>query len=109
MLSEREVRETEEGQRQGLIGPIVRTQLAALLADRREPLNAVAHLRQRLRQAYEYRDGLLAALEPAPDEKPTNTLGSPLSRSSGAQRPYRDHGRWLGERPKAVCTLERRE
>jgi hypothetical protein len=37
MLSDREIREIEEGRRRGLNGPVLQTWLDKLLADRREP------------------------------------------------------------------------
>ena len=72
MLSDREIREIEEGRRQGLTGPVLHTWLGKLLTDRRERLQQLAHVRQRLHQAYVYLDKLLERLEVAPEpDEPT--------------------------------------
>ena len=67
MLSDREVREMEEGRRRGMGGPVLMTWVERLLADRRERLQQLAHARMRLEQAYRYLDKLLASLEPGSD------------------------------------------
>jgi type II secretory pathway component PulJ len=67
MLSDREIREIEEGRRRGLSGPILQTWLGKLLTDRRDRLQQLAHVRQRLEQAYAYLDRLLRGLETAPE------------------------------------------
>jgi hypothetical protein len=72
MLSDREIREMEEGRRSGLNGPVLQTWLDKLLADRRERLQQLAHVRQRLQQAYVYLDKLLRGLATTPEaEGPT--------------------------------------
>jgi hypothetical protein len=75
MLSDREVREIEEGRRRGTAGPVVMTWVERLLADRRERLQQLAHARMRLEQAYRYIDKLLdpgaeAARDPRSDPRP---------------------------------------
>jgi hypothetical protein len=67
MLSDREIREIEEGRRTGLNGPVLQTWLDKLLADRRERLQQLAHVRQRLQQAYVYLDKLLRGLTTTPE------------------------------------------
>jgi hypothetical protein len=67
MLSDREIREIEEGRWRGLTGPVLHTWLGKLLTDRRERLQQLAHVRQRLQQAYVYLDKLLRGLETAPE------------------------------------------
>ena len=70
VLSDREIREMEEGRRRGLNGPVLQTWLDKLLADRRERLQQLAHVRQRLQQVY--LDKLLRGLATMPeDEGPT--------------------------------------
>ncbi len=66
MLSDREIREMEEGRRRGLNGPVLQTWLDKLLADRRERLQQLAYVRQRLQQAYAYLDKLLRGLGAMP-------------------------------------------
>ena len=64
MLSDREIREIEARRREGTHGPVVLTWVEKLLADRRERLQQLAHVRARLEQAYRYLDKLLGALAP---------------------------------------------
>jgi hypothetical protein len=64
MLSDRDVREIEEGRRRGTAGPVLMTWVERLLADRRERLQQLAHARMRLEQAYRYIDKLLGSLDP---------------------------------------------
>ncbi len=67
MLSDWEILEIEEGRRRGLNGPVLQTWLDKLLADRRERLQQVSHVRQRMQQAYVYLDKLLRGLATMPD------------------------------------------
>ena len=67
MLSDREIREIEEGRRRGLNGPVLQTWLDRLLADRRERLQQVAYIRRRLQQAYIYLDKLLRGASSTPE------------------------------------------
>lgn len=59
MISEHEAEEIARARRNGVGGPIVMKWLDQLLADRHERIRQVDHLRQRLRQAFRYLDGLL--------------------------------------------------
>lgn len=70
MLSDREVREIEEGRRRGMAGPVVMSWVDRLLSDRKERLEQLAHARMRLEQAYRYLDKLLGQLEPGSQAAP---------------------------------------
>jgi hypothetical protein len=59
MLSDREADEIERGRRSGATGPVVQKWVDQLLADRRERIRQLEHLRQRLNQAFRYLDGLV--------------------------------------------------
>ena len=59
MLSDPEADEIARGRAQGVGGPLVMKWVDQLLADRKERVAQVRYLRQRLKQAYEYLDGLL--------------------------------------------------
>jgi hypothetical protein len=68
MLSDREIREIEARRREGTHGPVVLTWVEKLLADRRERLQQLAHVRTRLEQAYRYLDKLLGELAPGAEK-----------------------------------------
>jgi hypothetical protein len=59
MLSDPEADEIARGRAQGVGGPLVMKWVDQLLADRKERVAQARYLRQRLKQAYEYLDGLL--------------------------------------------------
>ena len=59
MLTDHEADEIERGRRSGVGGPIVLKWIDQLLADRRERLRQLEHLRRRLNQAFRYLDGLV--------------------------------------------------
>lgn len=59
MLSDREADEIERGRRQKVGGPLVLKWIDQLLADRRERVQQIDHLRKRLSQAFRYLDGLV--------------------------------------------------
>ena len=59
MLSDPEADEIARGRAQGVGGPLVMKWVDQLLADRKERVGQARYLRQRLKQAYEYLDGLL--------------------------------------------------
>lgn len=59
MLSDREAEEIERGRRQKVGGPIVLKWVDQLLADRRERVRQLEHLRKRMQQAFRYLDGLV--------------------------------------------------
>jgi hypothetical protein len=64
MLSNGEAEEIERGRKQGIsAGPILTKWVDALLADRRERVKQIEHLRRRLNQAMRYLDGLFADLQ----------------------------------------------
>jgi hypothetical protein len=77
MLTDREVDEIERGRRTGVGGPLVLKWIDQLLADRRERIAQLEHLRRRLNQAFRYLDGLVrdlrrpAAAPAAPRPQPT--------------------------------------
>jgi len=77
MLSDREIREIEEGRRRGLSEPILQTWLGKLLTDRRDRLQQLAHVRQRLQQAYAYLDRLLRGPGDGTGTRPADARGSP--------------------------------
>ena len=59
LLSDREAEEIERGRIQKVAGPIVLKWVDQLLADRRERVRQLEHLRKRLSQAFGYLDGLV--------------------------------------------------
>lgn len=73
MLSDREADEIERGRRARVVGPIVLKWIDDLLADRRERVQQIAHLRRRMGQAFRYLDGLMR--EPA--TPPRSTAATP--------------------------------
>jgi hypothetical protein len=58
VLTEEQIRDIERGRQQGLSGPVVGTWVDRLLAERRELLAQITYIRERLRQAATYLDGL---------------------------------------------------
>jgi hypothetical protein len=76
MLSEDEVRRMEEGRRQGLAGPVLMTWVDRLLEERRELLAQLQHIRQRLRQAAGYLDGLFKRPAERPSRDRTHRTGT---------------------------------
>ena len=59
MLSDHEAEEIVRARRQGIGGPILLKWIDQLLADRRERIVQLEHLRKRLSQAFRYLDGLV--------------------------------------------------
>ena len=69
MLTDREAEEIERGRRGGVGGPVVLTWIDQLLADRRDRIRQLEHLRRRLDQAFRYLDGLIRDVQrPRPEE-----------------------------------------
>jgi hypothetical protein len=73
MLSDHEAEQIARGRREGIGGPILLKWIDQLLADRVDRIRQLEHVRQRLRQAFRYLDGLVrdaqyprAALKPSP-------------------------------------------
>jgi hypothetical protein len=84
MLSDRQAEEIERGRRSRVVGPIVFKWIDDLLADRRERVQQLAHLRQRLAQAFRYLDGLTrAAIVSPPAPRSASSPACPICR-----RPY---------------------
>jgi hypothetical protein len=88
MLSDREADEIERGRRAHVGGPIVLKWVDQLLADRRERVRQLEHLRARLNQAFRYLDGLVRTVQgaapPVSKEKPScPACGKPYVRASG--------------------------
>ena len=59
MLSDPEAEEIARGRAEGVGGPLVLKWIDQLLTDRKERVAQTRYLRQRLRQAFRYLDGLL--------------------------------------------------
>ena len=85
LLSDKEAADIERQRREGLMGPIVLTWIDRLLADRRERVRQLQYLRQRLRQAFRYLDGLLG--EGGPASRPQDGAHSPVT-CPVCRRPY---------------------
>ena len=87
MLSDREAEEIERGRLQKVGGPIVLKWIDQLLADRRERVRQLDHLRKRLSQAFRYLDGLVRDARqpsaPAPQKLVCPMCGKPYVRASG--------------------------
>jgi len=88
MLSDREADEIERGRRAKVGGPIVLKWVDQLLADRRERILQLEHLRKRMHQAFRYLDGLVrngpSPAPPSPAGKPVCPMcGKPYLRASG--------------------------
>jgi hypothetical protein len=66
VLSDREVQEIEKARRGGVAGPALLAWIDRLLQDRRERVEQLRHVRQRLGQAFRYLDGLIASGAPGP-------------------------------------------
>lgn len=75
MLSDREAEEIERGRRQRVVGPVVLSWVDRLLADRRERIRQLEHLRKRLSQAFRYLAGLVREVQtPPPTGAPATGL-----------------------------------
>lgn len=85
MLSDQEAAEIERGRREKVGGPIVLKWIDQLLADRRERIQQLEHLRKRLNQAFRYLDGLVRDVE-----RPQLTKGHQPARPACPEcgRPY---------------------
>lgn len=89
MLSDQEAEEIERGRRAKVVGPVVLKWVDLLLADRRERVAQLLHLRKRLAQAFRYLDGLSrdhsqAAAAPPPRQRPACPLcHEPYEQASG--------------------------
>lgn len=87
MLSDREAEEIERGRLQKVGGPVVLKWIDQLLADRRERVRQLEHLRKRLSQAFRYLDGLVRDARqpsaPAPQKLGCPMCGKPYVRASG--------------------------
>ena len=74
MLTDREAEEIERARRAKAGGPIVLKWVDQLLADRRDRIRQLEHLRKRLRQAFRYLDGLVGEAQgpalPSSHDKP---------------------------------------
>jgi hypothetical protein len=66
MLTDREAEEIEKARRSGVGGPAVLAWIDRLLEDRRERVQQLRHVRQRLGQAFRYLDGLMTGRAPKP-------------------------------------------
>ena len=75
MLSDREAEEIERQLGRGVrSGPLVLSWVNKLLADRKERVGQIHHVRQRLNQAFRYLDRLLRDLPVAPPTAPKSGL-----------------------------------
>lgn len=87
MLSDREAEEIERGRLHKVGGPIVLKWIDQLLADRRERVRQLEHLRKRLSQAFRYLDGLVRDARrppaPAPQKLVCPMCRKPYVRASG--------------------------
>ena len=89
MLTDREAEEIERQLGRGVrSGPLVLSWVNKLLADRKERVGQIHHVRQRLNQAFRYLDGLLRDLPnrppTAPKPGPTcGRCGKPYARAYG--------------------------
>ena len=91
MLSDPEAEEIARGRTQGVGGPLLMKWVDQLLADRRERISQLEHVRKRLNQAFRYLDGLVkdvqrpAAARPSPPAAPVKcpVCGKPYVRSAG--------------------------
>jgi len=103
MLTDREAEEIERGRRKGVGGPLVLKWIDELLADRRERLRQLDHLRRRLNQAFHYLDGLVRDVQrhqPQMSAQP----GEPICPKCG-----RRYERASGFSPNGLRMLEERE
>jgi hypothetical protein len=89
MLSEHEAAEIERGRARNVGGPIVLKWVDQLLADRKERIAQLEHLRQRIAQAFRYLDGLTRNA-PKPTDRaprpPTSSKAPPVCAKCG--KPY---------------------
>src|SRR5258707_9589513 len=81
MLTDPEAEEIAREVQRGTKGPVVFTWIEQLLADRKERVAQVHFLRQRLKQAFVYLDGLLEGKKVKPMSCPK--CGKPYVRASG--------------------------
>jgi len=84
MLTDREAEEIERGRRAGVGGPLILKWIDLLLADRKERIRRVEHLRCRLGQAFRYLDGLVRDIE-GPTLGASKTGSRPLCPKCGKQ------------------------
>lgn len=96
MLSDREADEIERGRRAGVGGPVVMKWIDQLLADRRERIQQLEHLRRRLNQAFRYMDGLVRDVQ---RPRLGTTAGTPPPACPKCGRRY---ARASGESPGGV-------
>jgi hypothetical protein len=82
MLSDQEAEDIARGRAKGVGGPLIGKWVDQLLADRKERIQQLEHLRRRLAQAFRYFDGLVKDVQrPRPSRE--QTLRCPKCR-----RPY---------------------
>jgi hypothetical protein len=96
MLTDREADEIERGRRAGVGGPLVLKWIDQLLADRRERVEHIEHLRRRLHQAFRYLDGLLRDVQraaPRPAEPAYRSSPAEADASRAPSPPDRRQGR----------------
>jgi hypothetical protein len=88
MLSDREAAEIESGRKQGLGGPLILKWIDALLADRKERIQQLEYLRQRLNQAFRYLDALVHDVQRGrrvqPPRPPCPRCGKPYVQARGS-------------------------
>jgi hypothetical protein len=96
MLSDREADEIERGRRAGVGGPLVLKWIDQLLADRRERIQQLDHLRRRLNQAFRYLDGLVR------DARRPQTTGGAGARPPECPKCGKRYARAAGESPSGV-------
>ena len=65
MLTDRDADQIERGRRAGVGGPLVLKWIDQVLADRRERILPLEHLRRRLSQAFRYLDGFVRDVQRA--------------------------------------------
>ena len=83
MLSDEQAEEIARGRRRGVGGPLLGKWVDQLLADREERVAQLRYLRQRLRQAFRYLDGLLEGRQNAPAAGACPNCGKPYVRAAG--------------------------
>ncbi len=96
MLTDREAEEIERGRRRGVGGPVVLKWIDQLLADRRDRIRQLEHLRRRLDQAFRYLDGLVRNIQRPQPEKSAQP-GRPVCPKCG-----KSYERASGESPNGI-------
>ena len=81
MLSDQDADEIARGRAKGVGGPLIGKWVDQLLADRKERVAQLRYLRQRLKQAFAYLDGLLEGKKLPAVHCPS--CGKPYVRASG--------------------------